>query len=952
MRFQFGALVALACVFQTDAWAQVDDSLSATREATPAVVNPVILSPHRQTLGLDGTWDFAADPFAIGVDQGWYRPDVALPNSVSLQVPGCWEAQGIGDPGSNVSILPNYSVGRMRHVYMGVAWYRKNVVVPADWAGNQVWLKIGGVQAQGWFWVNGSLVAHASDKHYCGIYKYNITDLVQPGRPATITAMVRNDVDGVRGNSFMWYHRYGGLIRSVELDATPDDSIDYAWVDSLFDAKSARVTVRMRSMATAEREPAHYQLAVRVSTLDGAHAGAAERTIALSGNSTTIDVFEIPLEPFQAWSPAQPHLYKAEIVLMDDGKAIDGWIERFGVKKYEVRGGNFYLNNQPYFVRGFGDDLVYPLTIVQPASREHHIQNFRMAKKFGFEYVRIHTSVPLPEYFEAADEVGLMLQPELPYNGLSVFTAYGRVTISPKEDLRELVEHYRRYVSLGTYSGGNEGHMGSPMDVELYQLAKELDPSRLFLHEDGGVNTPENSDYSTVWGPAVVEPFTLLTDYYGMQSDDFDGARPTVCHEYLNLAIPDDPRLEPRYTGATLPPRPAALVLDELDRAGLSWEWGMAVQDAAHEMQRLFQKRGLEAARLEPKNDGYIYWTISDVGLPGTAQGLLNHFWDPKASTPEFFRQFNGPVAVLARLTPDHPILSEGETLSVEWWVSPFGTRPITNGTLHWRLASDDTVLQTGEVTGIAAQAGEVKVMGTAQVTIPSLERAIHAQIVAELSEPEFPSDTVTNSYDVWLFPKLCVAPGIGETICASEAVYATVASCYPGLSRLGTPEAAHAKLVLADTLNADTIDALAQGKSVILLELDGPIQGPKLGWWWKNPQMGTAVADHRAFGTFPHQGYLNELFFRLVDRTASMSNGGFRPVEPLMVGYGSKGYLMHVFQARVGGGKILGSGLDLMSEHPESTYLLNEFIDYALSERFQPIAELTLPPSGALAMD
>ena len=203
VRFQLGAIIVLACAFPPAGWAQTDDALTATREATPAVVNPVILSPHRQTLGLDGTWDFAADPFAIGVDQGWYRPDVALPNSVSLQVPGCWEAQGIGDPGSNVSILPNYSVGRMRHVYMGVAWYRKNVVVPADWAGSQVWLKIGGVQAQGWFWVNGSLVAHASDKHYCGIYKYNITDLVQPGRPATITAMVRNDVDRVRGNSYM-----------------------------------------------------------------------------------------------------------------------------------------------------------------------------------------------------------------------------------------------------------------------------------------------------------------------------------------------------------------------------------------------------------------------------------------------------------------------------------------------------------------------------------------------------------------------------------------------------------------------------------------------------------------------------------------------------------------------------------------------------------------------------
>ena len=68
-------------------------------------------------------------------------------------------------------------------------------------------------------------------------------------------------------------------------------------------------------------------------------------------------------------------------------------------------------------------------------------------------------------------------------------------------------------------------------------------------------------------------------------------------------------------------------------------------------MQRIYQKQGLERARLDAACGGYIYWTIVDVGFNGD-QGLLDQFWEPKASTPEFFRQFNGPTAVLAKMRP------------------------------------------------------------------------------------------------------------------------------------------------------------------------------------------------------------------------------------------------------------------------------------------------------------
>ena len=74
------------------------------------------------------------------------------------------------------------------------------------------------------------------------------------------------------------------------------------------------------------------------------------------------------------------------------------------------------------------------------------------------------------------------------------------------------------------------------------------------------------------------------------------------------------------------------------------------------------------------------------------------------------------------------------------------------------------------------------------------------------------------------------------------------------------------------------------------------------------------------------------------------MKNGDYKSVEPLMAGHGCKGYLLYVFQAKAANGKILASGLDLLSDKPEAAYLLNEFINYVKSDKFKPTGILKIP--------
>lgn len=139
---------------------------------------------------------------------------------------------------------------------------------------------------------------------------------------------------------------------------------------------------------------------VTAYTLDGTWAGTSNRLVSwpdTDAASTNISL-NVALDPFRAWSPEAPNLYRADVVLALDGQPIDGWVERFGVRKWEVRGASLYLNNQKFFIRGFGDDCVYPLTLASPASRDTHLAHLRLAKAYGFNYVRLHTHCEVPEY--------------------------------------------------------------------------------------------------------------------------------------------------------------------------------------------------------------------------------------------------------------------------------------------------------------------------------------------------------------------------------------------------------------------------------------------------------------------------------------------------------------------------------------------------------------------------
>lgn len=903
----------------------------AGRAPSPALVNPAVKSPLQSVLTLRGDWEFVTcettqhrHPSAKFYKQEWK-------NARTLQVPGCWEAQGVGSPGlsSPWDCQWDNCAKPLHCIYMGDAWYRKTVTIPDAWRGQRVWLKIGGVRSQGWFWVNETPVAWVDT--YCGTYKYDITDLIKPGGTAVIVAEVNNIPPSKKG-CFCSTHRFGGIYRDAELEATPDTHIDYAWVRGDYDNKTAEIHTTV-SYAGSSSNLAKPILRVSLKTSDGQPAGEGTQSVVFDPKRKTVEVAcRIPLTKFQPWSPDSPSLYLAEIVLCDGEKPVHGWVERFGVRKFEVRGDRFFFNNQPFFVRGYGDDFVYPLTLVSPASREEHLKHFKAARKAGFVYVRLHTHCELPEYYEAADEAGMLIQPELPYYHDYPTEAF---TYDPQRDLNELITHYRRYTSLATYCMGNEGDLGERMSRDLYQLVKQRDPDRLVLHQDGGPNnTTQNSDFRS--GPINVWP-----------PGSFACDAPFIAHEYLNLCVKQDPRLAPKFTGAMAPPVPMETRDEWLKNAGLDRRWGDACQDSAHALQLFYQKQGVEAARMDSRCSGFDFWTIVDVivkqGNSYSSQGLFNPFWEPKANgyTPEEFGAFNTETVLLLKPEKKDPIVVAGDSIKAEAWISHYGARTLEQCKLTWTLRAGETVLAQGICAGGDVEPGSVKSLAKLDIAVPDLTKPVHAVLEVSLA------GKYCNQWDCWLFPKRAIQPVTG--IVVSKPLQAKLEKLYSGLLPADDPAAGKAPVLLSCLGSPDVEPALAAGKRIILINRTEGAPNISLGWWWMGNQVGTAFAKHPALGDFPHEGYLSQLSFRIMKNGFKLpAVSGMRPDEMMVVGEGLDCYFLYAGQARCGNGRILiTGGLDLLSGFPEGTCILDGLIHYAQSDAFNPTGEIKSLPAS-----
>jgi len=642
---------------------------------------------------------------------------------------------------------------------------------------------------------------------------------------------------------------------------------------------------------------------------------------------------KIPLGNFRPWSPEEPNLYTAKVELVSNGKVLQTRCERFGVRKFETRGDRFYLNDKPFFLRGAGWHWIWPMEGLPLPDRATFLARARLVRAAGFNAVRTHTSCPFPELFEAADEAGLMIEPELPYyqNLPTHHQAF-----DPIRDMTELVRNYRRYPSFAILSGGNEGCFGKALAKRLYDEFKRLAPDRLMIGNDRWLDLtrhqPGTSDYQG--GPMNVWPRGLVHT-----------PSPFVCHEYLNLVVKLDSRLDGRFTGCWEMPGLRARRAAWLATNGLDLAHGDRLQDAQHVMQSVWRKYGFEAARGDAACAGYSYWSLLDTCSPqkGTfaGQSLFDPFWGvkPHGDRAADVAVYNSATCLLlddgddARLYEKDPrvkpgrfdmfvapgmtnrVRRAGDTCDWRFRLAHFGARAFVAPRLTWRLtAADGATLLSGEAACGDQALGPVRDIARARVTLPAVARPCKAALRVRLTEGD--AEVAANAWDYWIFPARHAVPAHGVAL--ADGLAAALRGRLAGA--LPWSQVDRAKTVVAAEGSPEAAEALRRGLDLVTLKnASGPMNAT-LGWWWMGSQMGAVLADHPILAELPHEGFLTPLVFRLMREGTPLPVAGV--MQDDLVIYGEGGDRCYLYLAvrkfPAGNRHVIVSGLDLLSDTPE----------------------------------
>lgn len=875
----------------------------------------------RRTIDLNGTWQFRLDPDSLGEREHWFSEGTRF--SESIQVPGCWQAQGFGKPS-----------GILRNDYSGPAWYRRTAPIPAPWNGKRVTMRIGGALRITELFVNGVHVG--SHDGLSAPFEFDVTRVIHPGSSNMFAIKVTNpgmrpgdSPDKQAGNQptggINYIGNWGGIYGPVVLEATGPVSVDQMRVRS-------DVAKHIASFQVTVHNAADQPFRGSVRAVVGPHTKAV--AVVLEPGQSFETEIALPIANARLWSPEDPYLYTAAISILCGKAECDHFEQRFGMREITTRGSVLLLNGKPLYLRGYGDDNVEVISGVPPASKEVYLKRLRLVRSFGFNSVRFHSMTPVSQYFDAADEAGLLVLSELPV----VYTQY----LLPnkeflREELKSIVLAHRNHPSWLSLAMGNEFNLNWIKDEsrkrefldtvrEFYDLAKSLMPDRIVMSNDG----------------YAMEPTDLVSMGRGASEQ-----HPTIRHEFggYYCSLPDV-ALIPEFSGVMTPVW-LAVKQRWVEENGLMAQYPAYVRNSQR-LVHLGHKFQIEAARMDPKVTGYEYWLGTDYpGGTGEGdsweEGWFDFFWRPKGITPEQGRQINSAVLPLVDAAPAQRTFWAEEPKRVAVSVSNYGGRDLSGDVGSWRLTSAGSIITKGSFIGASAPAGTISTIGHVDFPPVGGDKAGKIDMTVDV-------DGHGNSWQFWSFPKRALLREAKSKVVAT-AGWPGLHVFYPFIGA-GAEPSSTSDLWITATRN-DTILRFLQSGGRVWLALN---KESKLSFFpASGGALGTVIEQHPALNGFPHEGLADLQFYSLMEHASPFELDSLRNVRPIMGAIRTRSSFLskskdlsrvgYVFEARVGAGRLLVTTLrigDLLdANHPEVVYLFDRLLRYCLSDAFQPAQEI-----------
>ncbi|HBP38545.1 MAG TPA: hypothetical protein DD640_07365 [Clostridiales bacterium] len=885
---------------------------------------------------LNGLWSFQPDPDRTGKSQGVLQPDHPFPEQI--EVPGSWR------------LNPRY------RDYHGAAWYKRTFrIEPEDLDLKRcIQIVFGGVFRYADVYVNENLIGRHGG--YQSSFRFDITDQIVAGN--NTIAVMADDVqdrsfDIMGGAACMEVPQVllAGIYEPVRLEIS--EPVFITDIYAPLDMRQGQVHLELTT-ANRTGRPAEADIAVEfIDAGDRSLAASRSDKLLIAGESA-ISNLTFPASDFILWTPEQPHLYEIRITLTANGRT-DIFTQRTGFKQLEARGTSFFLNGEPYFLCGYGDDFVFPATSLPSATDPHFYKRpIERAKQYGFNAARHHSHFPYEAYLDAADELGLLVQPELAMANLDpgAFNAVNEKLFL--SEWQALILEKRHHPCIMAWCGGNEEEWGYPFDDKIYAAAKALDPYRLATITDGTFTAREVDsvhDYASLCYAESTDTLPLgpFADLYRRDRS----GKPQLVHEMGNFTTLPQIQDLPAYRDAVIYPQKLQDFADFIQAGNLETLYRRCFANALT-LSRICHKVNIEQARLAPDVSGYHIWTFTDYY--DTTQGIVNPFYEDKAFTPESFRVLNAQSVLL--WDSDRYVFSAGEpaalAIKVSYYPAPAG-RETREATLTLALSDgqEKTVKINLDGTGILP-------LYTWEVCFPSRPRAEKLQLQASL---QCGDQLIRNEWNLWVYPELAV-PEQKIFFINYLSRYLIDGFCFMYRHFTIPMPMDERHLIITGFIYNGMLEAVNNGATLLLLALENTFRATlshnafRSSWWMQqsyfylnrssNLQTSNVLEDHPALAGIPHESCWDLNFYNLVDdRHAVRIDELGLDAEPIIFGIDAQlRRHAYLFEMACGKGRILVSTLNFEPDnlrHPEVAYTFRSLVNYCQSADFRPGCQVSL---------
>jgi hypothetical protein len=869
----------------------------------------MLVNELAETISLDGTWDFLLEE-----RDGWG----------TVQVPGCWEAQGY-------SKYPE-----------GPAIYRRSFFIPGSWRDFHIQSEFLAVSYAVMASFKVNQIPIGEHRGLWTPFALDLSTAVLPGQENTLEVVVYKPGDLYPMRSCLAGFipdvstTFGGLWQSVQLRAM-QVGINDLQIDPDLDAQTMRVCCQVITnipLVEPELQISLFLAGENISTncFPFPQAGWLDETL--------------PIPDFRCWSPEQPNLYSVRVSVFDSGKPVAQASDRIGLRSLETRGNQLLLNGESFMVRGILSWGWEPDRIAPTYTRQQAFEEMQRVRQMGFNLIKLCLFVPNQDYFDVADEVGMLLWQEFPMWLPQVTPELRQQAPVEYSALARLTRHHP---SVVLYSLGCE--LSQSVDSELLE---RLDRSVRTLVSN--VLVCDNSGSGESYGGLQFD-FSDFTDYHPYYDlhyfeplldnwrRDWQKPRPWIFGEFcdsdtfrdLESIIRANHGQSPWWLTTDNPVtawRSEAKAMLEaqarLKEADLPFS-APEITRVSYAQTEVIRKFTLESLRRRSGMGGYIITGLRDT--PISTSGIWDDFSQPKWNASQFQR-VNSDSILCLDVGRRRKWLHGGDRpdrLDAQNFFS--GDRPYWHIIFHttrrefppasvlsWSLVGEDggIIHQGRQTIDRSVRAGELVEVGIVTCDLPVVDKATTCLLQVSISSE---TNQANNEWPIWVYPVLH-DPHPGLAILDPTGVFE---DCRPWLEQVprlrNCVEFTGVELVVSTVWNDSLIHFLRQGGKVLLLQLSGEsIPSQRCPFWREAIKL---FYDHPLWLEFPQQGFTDLQFFGLASDIAFDSREILRRLpeltsyRPVLRRLDAREYRIadYIFESHLEDGVLLACSLRLLGE-------------------------------------